>query len=186
MKFLKRYYILIGILLLLAAITLTLFFISPTKIVEYVGVENSYIVVFIMAAVGGLSTLTGTSFFTAIATFSTGGSDPLLLGLFGGLGIFISDTVFFHLAQYGKESIPEKWNTKINRFAAWTKRVPAWVSLLAIYIYLGFTPLPNDLLMIALVVAGFSYKKIFLVLLAGSITIATLVAYLARLGVALF
>jgi hypothetical protein len=183
---LKKYWVLLAVVGFLVGISVLLFFISPTKIVEFVGVRNSYIVVFLLAAIGGLSTFTSTSFFTAIATFSTGGSNPLLLGLFGGIGIFISDTIFFYLANYGKTSVPESWNTRIEKISNWTKKFPKWVTYVFIYLYIGFTPFPNDLLMIALVVAGYTYRRIAFIVLIGSITIATVVAYLARLGVALF
>ena len=178
MKSKKRYYILAAILAFIVAINLLFFFVKPNEIVEYVGVENSYLIVFAVSAIGGLSTLTGLALFTTIVTFAAGGSEPWLLGLAGGLGIFISDSIFYFLAKYGRESVPESWDNTLKKVEKWIKKHPPWAVLTAMYLYLGFSPFPNDLLMIALVVGGYSYKKIALVLLAGSITVAMLTAYL--------
>lgn len=157
-------------------------FVNPHQIIEYVGVENSYLIVFLIAAIGGLSTFTSTTLFTTIATFSAGGAIPWLVGLAAGVGIFISNSVFYLLAALGRKSIPEHWNAKILSTARWMRKMPVWLLFFTIYLYFGFSPLPNDLLIIVLVIARFKYRQVAPILFAGSITVAILTAYLARFG----
>ncbi|MEX2028472.1 MAG: hypothetical protein WD988_03190, partial [Candidatus Curtissbacteria bacterium] len=61
------------------------------------------------------------------------------------------------------------------------EKYPPWLILTGMYIYIGFTPLPNDLLMVALVLGGYSYKRIVWTLLAGSFTIAIVTTYLGHI-----
>jgi hypothetical protein len=173
----RNYYILSGVVAFIILINVLLFYVNPREIIDLIGVENSYIVIFITAAIGGLSTFTGLTLFTAIATFAAGGAEPLLLGLAGGLGIFVSDSIFYHLAYLGRKAIPDGWKPFIEKLERWAEDRPLWLVLLATYLYLSFIPLPSDLLMIALALGGYPYRKIAGVLLLGGLTIATLTAY---------
>lgn len=185
-KHVRSWSIVIGLVLLLAGTTVALTIIGPDAIVERIGVKNTYVTVLLLAAIGGLSTLTSTSLFAAIGTFSAGGAHPLLLGLFAGTGIFISDTVFFHVAQYGKSSLPEKWEKHTAHLTRWLNRQSKYLVMLFIFIWIGFSPLPNDILMIALAAAGYRYWTVAPLLLAGGVSIATITAYAARAGESLF
>ena len=180
MRISKNYYLFGTVILFIVLISLVFFFFNPEEIVAQVGVKNTYLVVFLISAIGGLSTLTGGAVFTTIATFAAGGASSLGLTLAGGAGIFISDSIFYFLVQYGLKSIPTTWENSIEKMRKWIVRHPDWMVLLGTYIYISFTPLPNDLLMIGLVIGGYSYKKIVWVLLAGSLTVAFLTTYLGN------
>lgn len=174
----QAYYLLAGIIAIILAINLLFFYVSPEEIVVGIGVRNSYLAVFLLAAIGGLSTLTGTVLFASLLTFAAGGSSPLWLGLSAGLGIFLSDSIFFYLASYGREAVPSGWDKALDKLEQRVRRLPEWAVLLGTYVYLGLTPLPNDLLMLALVLGGYSYRRVLPVLILGSFTVALAVAYL--------
>src|SRR5262245_39905659 len=90
-----RYLIFFLVFVLLLTLALVIFFITPEQIVAYIGVKNTYLVAFLLAVFGGLSAITGVSFFLSVAAFASGGANPFLLALVGGLGIFISDSIFY-------------------------------------------------------------------------------------------
>ena len=181
----KQGYLIVGIIaLFLVALNSLFAYISPEEIVKTIGVENTYLVVLAISVIGGLSTLTGPALFTAIATFSAGGSNPLLLALAGGSGIFISDSIFYFLILYGRKSAPHSWEKHLDKIEDWIRRHSPKVILSGVYVYLSFTPLPNDLLRAALVVGGYKYKRIWPVLLAGSFTVALVTAYVGGLVLA--
>jgi len=181
MRWLRGHYVLVLVLIFLLALNVFFYFISPEVIVEYVGVKSSYTITFVIATIGGLSTFTGPILFTTIATFAAGGSNLLLIGLLGGLGIFISDSIFFHLARLGRRFVPTGWEKGLNRIESLVQRYPRWLVLIFVFIYISMTPLPNDILMLALVLGGYLYRHIVLVLFAGSLSIALLTAYLGVL-----
>lgn len=180
MRWVLRHPVVAGAVFALILINVLYFFVSPQEIVEYVGVGNTYLVTFLIAAIGGLSTITGTTLYAAMATFASGGAHPVGIGLAGGAGIFLSDTVFFLLAAYGRAAIPPRFDRWVARIERTAQRLPVWCALVLVYLYLGFTPLPNDILMIALVIGGFRYRQVAPALLAGSFTIALLVAHLGE------
>lgn len=178
MRSIRKHSILVSVVVFLVLVNVLYFFIQPDELVDSIGVHNTYLVAFLIAAIGGLSTITGTVLFTALATFAAGGSDPLLLGLVGGAGIFISDSIFFYLATLGRRSVPEKWESWIGRIDTFVKRFPRPAVLTFVFLYLGFSPLPNDLLMLGLVLGGYRYREIVPALLLGSITIALIVTHI--------
>lgn len=169
------------IVVFLASFILLLTLTTPEEIVDYVGVENTYFVSFLLAVFGGLSTVTGVPFFTSVVAFASGGANPWLLGLFGGVGIFISDLIFFFVARYGAHIFRDTVKPVSLWLVSKMEKVSLKVVLIGVFIYIGFTPLPNDIIMIALAFTGIPFKRIAPVLLAGSITIVVLVAYLGEI-----
>ncbi len=176
----KKHHLLAGAVLFIAIWAVALIFIPPEAIVEKIGVHNTYLVAFLLAAIGGLSTITGTSFFAAVATFANGGADTILLGLVGGLGIFLSDSVFFFLAHHGAKVLVEQESSLRQKVLGFIEKIPDWLLGIFVFAYVGFSPLPNDILMIALALAGVQYRRILLALLAGSITIVLITAVLGN------
>lgn len=169
---------LLVIIALIVGWAILFFFVSPETIIDAIGVHNAYIVVFLLALIGGLSTITGTSLFAVIATFAAGGAHPFLLGITAGLGIFVSDSIFFALARRGSQTIKERPRDIRDKLAYYIEQLPPWGLHGGIYLYVGLSPLPNDILMIALALARVRYRTIAPALFAASITIATLTAYL--------
>lgn len=176
MAWLRQHGIFIAVLLFVVAVNALYLFVPPEEIVGAVGVTNSYVVAFLIAAIGGVSSLTGVAFYSTLATFGAGGSNPLLLALIGGVGIFISDSIFFFLAYHGHKSIPERWRRAVDRAFSWVRTHPRRLVLILSYFYLGFVPLPSDLLMLVLVLAGYRYREVAPVLLAAGVTLAFIAA----------
>jgi hypothetical protein len=176
----KRYKIFAIFGLLLLVWVFFFIFVEPEAVVARVGIENTYFVAFILAVIGGLSALTGTSFFLAVATFAGSGANPLLLGIIGGLGIFISDTIFFLLAKYGVEVFKDRIAPTSRWLTTKIEGLGVGAVLIFVYLYIGFTPLPNDILMVALALSGMTYRRLAPVLILGSITVVTLTAYLGE------
>ncbi len=181
LKQFKKHPLFIVLIIFFIGWTVFLLSIDPREIVSFIGLQNTYIAVFLIATFGGLSTLTGTSFFVAIATFSAGGSSPILLGLCGGLGIFISDSIFFMIARHGVQEFSES-SEKISRFILkQMQKLHPWAVNIFTYLYLGLSPLPSDILMVVLAFTDMSYRRLAPLLLAGGITIATVIALLGRI-----
>ncbi|MEK7461571.1 MAG: hypothetical protein AAB586_00670 [Patescibacteria group bacterium] len=181
LRFVREHWTIFFLVAFLLVFILISLYITPKEIVDYIGVQNTYAVSFLLAVFGGLSTVTGISFFASIVTFSSGGANPFLLGLFGGLGIFISDTIFFFIARYSVQVFQKNIKPVSLRFVSRMQKVSLGLVLFGVYIYIGFTPFPNDILMIALVLMGVSFKRLAPVLLVGSITVVMLVAYLGEI-----
>lgn len=185
LAFVKRYRLSVtfgAILFAIVAWSILLVYVSPREIVEAIGVRNIYILVFAVAAIGGLSSFTGPSLYALVATAAAGGSDPLLLAAIGGIGIFISDGVFYAVARYGRRVALKYWEEPVEKLREWSERLPQWVIYGGVFVYTGLTPLPNDVLIIALAFSEQRFKKVAPFLLAGDIVLVGIVAYAAQAG----
>lgn len=167
--------------LFLVILNVIFYFFDPREIVAQLGVESVYLITFLVAAVGGVSTITGTVLYATIVTFAAGGVNPLLLGLVGGVGIFISDSILFYILRKAKNFTPHDWEVWFQRIESYVEKYPRWVVIMLAYVYAGLSPLPNDLLIIALIVSGLKYRHVGFVLLAGGVTLGLITAYFGSL-----
>lgn len=180
--FIKRHKVFSFVVVVLVAFNILFFYFSPQEIVDAIGVTNSYLVTFLIAAIGGVSTLTGAALYASIATFAAGGADPLLLGLSGGVGIFISNSVFFLLAFYGRRSLSGHIHERLQRWTYWVEaRVSRTTVRILSLVYLGASPFPDDVLMVALAAAGYRYRDVAPLLFVGGFSIALITAYLGQI-----
>lgn len=177
-----RLWLALGILAIIALWTLLMLLIGPRTFVEFIGVENSYVVIFLIAASGGLSSLTATSFYTLLATFAAAGLNPLLLGVAGGLGLVIGDSLFFAFGRNGVQALPPHVRLRTEKVAKWLESKPAWMVPLVVFLYAGFTPLPNDILMILVALTGTKYRRIIVPLIVGDIINVSISALLFAAG----
>jgi membrane protein YqaA with SNARE-associated domain len=179
----KRWLSVAAALAVVVAAAATIYVIGPESLVAAVGVENAYLVVFLLAIFGGVSTLTATSFFAAVIAMAAGGLHPLWLGLVSGVGMLLGDLIFFALGAHARTVAGPRMRPRLERWAAWIRRKPDWGVALFIYLYLAATPLPGDLLLAALALAAYPIKKLIVPVLLGNITLITLLSTLSRLGV---
>jgi|GEM_PF-308295 len=145
---------------------------------------------YLLAVVAGFGLLIGDSLFfylgksgrTAI-TLAAGGLNPYLLAVVAGFGLLIGDSLFFYLGKSGRTAFSDQFHERLDRLTRWIMRRPNWLVPIIVYIYVGFTPLPNDIFMIALALSGYPYKKMVIPLLLGDITIVLITALLASHGI---
>jgi hypothetical protein len=174
----KHFYVgLLIVLAIIAGLNVVFFYISPQDIVDSIGVENTYLTIFAIAAIGGLSSFTSAALYSAIATFAAGGAIPWLLGLIGGVGIAIGDMIVFSLLKYGFTSVDLEKNYYIEKAQSYVDTTPTWLHYIVFYLILGFTPIPNDIVLAGLVVLGFTLRTLAPILVLSGITVATITAY---------
>lgn len=155
-------------------------FYSPHQIVEKIGVENSYILIFLVATFSGVSSFTSTSHYAAIVTFASGGLNIFIIALLAGIGMTIGDSLFYYLGKTGKESLPLKIKEKIQKVEDWLNSKNKIFVPISVYIYTGFTPLPGDILSVFLGVTNHKFKTVIVPILLGNITLMFLISYFAQ------
>ena len=178
----KRYATFLAILIIIAIWTATLLFYSPEKVVERIGFEKGYLFVFLVATFGGVSAITATSLFTTVVTLSLGGLNPLLLGIAGGLGASIGDSIFYYFGKRGRDIAAKPTRKRLARFSFWLQRQPSGIIPFIVYLYAGLTPFPNEFVTIPLGLSQYKYRKLIIPLILGNITLLSLIAYLASTG----
>jgi hypothetical protein len=165
--------------------TLFLFIVSPQEVVQRVGIENSYLILFLLGLVGGVSVLTSGSFYASVLAFAGEGATPYLLGIAGGIGLLLSDAVFYYLVLYGKTTLKGGMLKRLEvRLEKVLQKLPAPLMLGGVFAY-SILPLPSDLLMAALALSGIPFLRFALILFAGNTAAITLIATLS-MGLDLF
>ena len=165
-----------------------LFFVSPTELVDKLGVRNAYVLAFLVSLFGGFSAGGSISFITLLITLVSGGMNPVTLGIISGLSLAIGDVIMFYAGSKGRELIKGKWDERIDKISnfvkerKWLEKLVPFIS----YLYIGFAPLPNDILLLFLAGIEFPPKKMGLIILLGDITFALNVTLLTANGIMIF
>lgn len=175
---LKRYRKLISVILALAIWSAVFVFVSPETIIDRVGIANAYAISFFISLVAGFSTFTGTAAYATVIEFSRGGANPFLLGLTSGVGLFLSDSLFYLLIMRGREALSSRFGSGLRRFHRHIERLPRVAVYVGVYLFCAFGPIPNDIIIAVLIIAGYEYRRVWPALLAGDITFMLFLAYI--------
>jgi len=182
----KNVIIFVILVAFLAALIASLFFFSPEEIIREVGVTNAYILLFVISFFGGFSAGGSVSFLAVLATLAAGGLNPWLLGITAGIALAIGDIIMFFIGLKGRELITGKWKERINRFSKFVDKKAHKFIPFIVYLYMGFTPFPNDLIILSLAAINYPKKKVYLPIILGDLTFAILFAILASMGISWF
>jgi membrane protein DedA with SNARE-associated domain len=174
------------VLLLFAVWLFLLYSFKPTEIVDIVGTENSYILVFVLAIIGGTSVLFPFPYYLVVFTLGSGGLNPFLIGLLAGTGVAMGDSTSYLIGYSGREIITGKIQKIFNRLHKWCMKKPKAVTFLFLYLYSSFMPLPNDVIVMPMGMARFPYLKLIIPLWLGNVTFNIAVALTGFYGIYLY
>jgi len=178
---------LVLVIFLISLISL-LYFMSPEEIVDKIGVRNGYILAFAVSFFGGFSAGGSISFISLLITLVAGGLNPIYLGLIAGISLAIGDMLMFYVGSRGRELIRGELDKKIDKVAKVFKKrkwLEKMIPIIA-YLYIGFAPLPNDVLILFLAAIKYPAKKMNGIIILGDITFALMVTLLAAKGIMIF
>lgn len=182
----RKQIIFLAAIALLLAWTVLLYFYSPVEIVSGLGVRNGYAFVFLAALFNGLTTIIATSFYPVLVTFNLGGLNLYLLSLVAGVSAALGNMIYFYIGYRGREALPVRYEKHVEGLSKWVARQHPFLIPFVAFIYFGFTPLPNELMIITTSFAGYSYKHMILPLVLGNIALMYMVQYVAIEGISLF
>lgn len=190
-KFLKRNAkkeMFIGLMVLFFILwSFIIYKISPSKIVEFAGINNSYLLVLFLGFLGGTSILFPFPYYLFVITFGAGGANPILLGIFAGLGVIIGESTSYWLGYYGRIILTDSYQKKFNKLCKWCSTTKNSILLsLVLFIYGAFVPIPNDVLILPLGAAHYNYWKLIIPLGLGNIVFNIILAFGGLYGWSLF
>ncbi len=172
-----------GIVLILIGWALFFHFLPVSELVDRIGIQNTYVAAFLLATIGGFSSFTGTSLYAALIALSHGGVNPLALGVIGGIGLFVSDSIFYLVMVNVRTLIARSttsWDRLFRRLWKWVYGTPAWTVYFALFVYIAVVPLPNDVLLAVLALSSYSYRQFVWILFIGDVTVALLLTYIGQ------
>ncbi len=160
--------------------TWLLYTVGAERLVAYIGAENGYLVMFLVALFGGLSTFTSVTYFATVFTLASAGLEPIGLALASSAGVSIGDAIFYYIGLWGlREVAPGHISRLLSRGTKWLTQRSRVMVFAFVYSYAAFTPLPNDVLAIIL---GATRQPFFLIMSALILGNFTLIVLLATFG----
>ncbi len=155
-----------------------IFFIGPDVLISYIGLQNAYLLMFVVSGLSGLSTFNSVPYLSVLLVLANAGVNPLLLGFVSALGVMTGDSFSFLIGKQGAQIIPQ---TLLPLFA--------WINGLAVkhprsflvvcFLYGSICPLSNDFITISSGMARIPYRKVMIPLALGNIVFNVAVAYLS-------
>lgn len=181
-KHVKKSIILLAIVILcLYGIGTILQYFSPQEIVDTIGIENGIVLAFFVSFFGGFSSGGSVLFIGVLAILVAGGINPIILGLVCGSALAIGDLILFFLGNKGRDVLEGKWDVYLNRAEqkvknnTWLKKLLPFFA----YVYIGFAPLPNDVLIAFLASIRYSVKKTIIIFILGDLTFALFISLIS-------
>lgn len=161
-------------------------FYSPKALILYLGVRNSFLILFFVSLVGAFTSMTKFSAYPMIVALVAGNMNFVYVGFIAGIGLAAGDILFFLFGYSARELTTHKWKDKLRSIVAKLQSINDWLVQGLIFIYIGASPFPNNLLSGALAFTGYPFKKVVAPLVLGDLAFCMLVSWLAFRGVNLF
>jgi len=169
----------IALILFFLSLSFYLFiFSSPEKLTSFIGVENAYALIFILAFLGGMSTFNGVPYHLVLITLATGGLDPFMLGLSTAAGVMLGDSVSYYLGYQGSAIIPGTLNNIFQKVRGLALRHPKVLPLF-FFLYGAISPFSNDFIVISMGMARYPYWRVMVPLGLGNLVFNISLAYFA-------
>lgn len=159
---------------------------SPDELIRKLGVEQAYLVVFLLSVIGALGSMTTFSTYPALVAFALGGMNLIALTAVAAVGLTLGDWVFFTLVTRAKGLLTGRLREKARRLEGWLDERPRWQVSGLTYLWVGLLPLANNILTGALALGGYRFRRILLPLFLGNVTFPAGVTWLATLGIEIY
>ncbi len=151
--------------------------VGPDAILAWIGAENGYWVMFIVAFFGGMSSIGGVTYVATIITLASAGLNPVGLALASGAAISLGDTIYYYIGRHGLRTLAHgRANMRIQQFSVWLQNRSRVILFSVIYAYTAFTPLPNDLLTLTLGITKQPWRICIIALTLGNMTLTYIIA----------
>ena len=176
----KSYLYIFRIILIFLFIGATIFFYysSPDELILFIGVENAYLLMFVLALLGGLTTFSGIPYHAILVILASGGLNPLLLGVSAASGVMIGDATSYYLGYSGGTFVPQKIQKILQKFCNFCLAYPR-LSPIAFFLYGSLVPFSNDFIVISMGLARYPFWRVMVPLGLGNLVFNISLAYFA-------
>lgn len=168
-----------GILTVIATVVFSLILVAipSDALIEYLGTQNGYLFMYLIAFVGSITTFASIPYPLFLISLAAGGYSPLLIGLTSALGVITADSVTFFAVRKGRDLLGDSLQASIAKVSTQIEKHP---HLLApgLIVYGTLAPLSNDFAVMSLSLMKYRYREVIPPLAIGNIIHNITVAYL--------
>lgn len=154
------------------------YFFSAERVVSFVGVENAYVFIFVLAFFGGLTTLSGIPYHLVLIALAAGGLHPLILGITTAIAVSLGDCTSYFVGYFGRALVSERIEKALQRLSLLQERHPRLLPL-AFFLYGACVPFSSDLITIPMGLLRYPLLRVIVPLGLGTVIFNTALAYFA-------
>lgn len=159
------------------ALSLTLVSIPTDTLLTYIGTNNAYVFIYVIALLGSITTFASIPYPLILLGLVSGGLNPLLAGALSACGVITADTCTFFAAQRGRALLPQNVSSSLTKFSQWLHRHPKFLTP-CLALYGTVSPLSNDFAVISLSLMKYSYWQVVPMLAIGNMIYNIGIAYM--------
>jgi len=178
MKNLLKYLPRVSLILFFVGCSFFLYYSSPENLIEFIGVENVYFFIFILALIGGMTTFSGIPYHLVLVTLAIGDLNPILLGVSAAAGVTLGDSTSYFVGHQGRVIIPQGIQKILGKISAFGLKHPRLLPLF-FFLYGSFVPFSNDFIVISMGLARYPFWRVMIPLGAGNLIFNISLAFLA-------
>ena len=178
MKNLLKYLPRVSLILFFVGCSFFLYYSSPENLIEFIGVENVYFFIFILALIGGMTTFSGIPYHLVLVTLAIGDLNPILLGVSAAAGVTLGDSTSYFVGHQGRVIIPQGIQKILGKISAFGFKHPRLLPLF-FFLYGSFLPFSNDFIVISMGLARYPFWRVMIPLGAGNLIFNISLAFLA-------
>jgi membrane protein YqaA with SNARE-associated domain len=167
---LKKYWPRLIFIVFILTCSVIFYYSSPEEMINFIGAENSYLIIFILSVIGGMSTFAGVPYHLVLITLATGGANPLILGTAAAVGVMIGDSTSYLIGYEGREIFPGKIQRYLSKIYDFGYRHPKLLPVL-FFLYGALMPFSNDFIVVSAGLAKYPFKKVMIPLALGNLMI---------------
>lgn len=168
----------IALLLLFVGGTIFFYYSSPEELILFIGVENAYALMFILALLGGLTTFSGIPYHAILIMLASGGLNPFFLGISAASGVMVGDTTSYYIGYRGGTFVPQGIQKILQKFCTFCLAHPKMLPII-FFLYGSFVPFSNDFIVISMGLARYPFWRVMVPLGLGNFVFNISLAYFA-------
>lgn len=153
------------------------FYITPDKLVSFIGTKNAFVLMFVASFISGITTFNGIPYLPILITLAAGGLDPFYLGLASAMGITTGDSTSYYIGYQGASIESKRVKKFSERMRGWMEKYPKAFPVFC-FLYGSIFPMSNDFITISSGLARYPFWKMTIPLGIGNIifnvTLATI------------
>lgn len=175
---LKKVLIFLLFVLVIFSCACLFYFIEPAQIIEYVGINNAYILMFIFAALAGVTSFNSAPYYYFLFLLSTTGFNPVYVGITAAVGLMFGDSFTYFFGTEGRAVIPKVLEGFVSKLQHIIKSNPTAFPLFC-FLYGCVSPFSNSFLTILSGALYVPFFRIIIPLLLGNIIYNISIAHLS-------
>ena len=174
---LRRYITTATVVAVYLGISITLASTPADALIDYIGGDNAYLLMFVLGAVGGLTTFTGIPYHFVLMSLAAGGLNPVILGICTALGVMLGDSTMYLIGRNVKATLPDRALATVDHLTSYLRKRPRLVTP-ALIVYGMISPFSNDFIVASLSIMGYSFWRTIVPLAVGNTFYNIALAYL--------